>query len=890
MKTKRIYLLVLLFLVCILSITAISATENTTNKDVISADNNKENNLETNIHYDDISTSEDNCKVNLEENDENKESKSGTDKTTTINEEPLTFTDLNTAINGNINSTVYLSNNYKYNDASDNVFINGIPLSRDLTIYSNEVTIDGSNMAKIFNVCKSGINVQFYNITFINGNSEEGGAVYGGESYYCTFIGNNATKHGGAIYKGNSYNCTFINNTANYGGAISNGNAYNCTFTSNTAKESGGAMYFNKAYNCVFTSNTAREDGGAIYMTTAYNSTFNKNSAGEGGAIYMATAYNSTFTENDAGEGGAIFKGHSYNCTFTKNTASGYGGAIYGEDAYNSTFTENSANSGGAIYNGNSFNCTFIRNTVSEFGGAIFVKNAYNCVFIGNTATRAGGAISLSSAYNCTFINNTATKEEGGAIKNGNATNCTFKGNNATQGQAMYDGNAILCIFNGDTTSKTTIIPAIINVINYTSTYSSEERLKFNLTASDMVFDGVNTTIKIYKDNELYTTVYGLTGEGWIVDLNPGTYTAELSLTDYPDEKPSNATIEVLKINTTIFIDPIINPEIEKEITINYTSNRNETATIKVNGQEITDGKFTPTKPGTYNVSVEITENEYYTEGLNQTTFTIEKTNTTVYITPITNTKIGEEIKINYTANSNATAKIKVNGEEISDCKFTPTHEGIYNLTVEITENEYYTAATNETTFTVGKLASKITASPVTTTYNVDKYLIITLKDQNGKPISKATVTVKLASTKKYKTNSKGQVKINITTLTPKTYNAKITYGGSDIYKSSTGLVKVTVKKATPKITAKPARFKLKVKTKKYTAYFKDNKNKALKNTKVTLKVNGKTYTTKTNSKGQATFKITNLKKKGTYTGFITVPANQYYNKISKKVKIIVKQ
>ncbi|WP_461463975.1 hypothetical protein [Methanobrevibacter sp.] len=49
---KKRYLLALLLLVCILSISTISATENTTNKDVISADNNKEYNLETNIQYD----------------------------------------------------------------------------------------------------------------------------------------------------------------------------------------------------------------------------------------------------------------------------------------------------------------------------------------------------------------------------------------------------------------------------------------------------------------------------------------------------------------------------------------------------------------------------------------------------------------------------------------------------------------------------------------------------------------------------------------------------------------------------------------------------------------------------------------------------------------------
>ena len=135
-----------------------------------------------------------------------------------------------------------------------------------------------------------------------------------------------------------------------------------------------------------------------------------------------------------------------------------------------------------------------------------------------------------------------------------------------------------------------------------------------------------------------------------------------------------------------------------------------------------------------------------------------------------------------------------------------------------------------------------------------------------------------------------GQVKINIATLTPKTYNAKIAYTGSDSIEGTTGSVKVTVIKATPKITVKSAKYKLKAKTIKYTASFKNNKNQAIKNTKVTLKVNGKTYSVKTNSKGQGVFKITNLKKKGSYTAVITVPANTYYNKVSKNVKITVKQ
>ena len=66
------------------------------------------------------------------------------------------------------------------------------------------------------------------------------------------------------------------------------------------------------------------------------------------------------------------------------------------------------------------------------------------------------------------------------------------------------------------------------------------------------------------------------------------------------------------------------------------------------------------------------------------------------------------------------------------------------------------------------------------------------------------------------------------------------------------------------------------------------NQNKIVKNKKVTIKINGKTYTTKTNSKGQATFTIRNLKKTGTYTAVITATGNYYYNQVNKKVKITV--
>ena len=62
-----------------------------------------------------------------------------------------------------------------------------------------------------------------------------------------------------------------------------------------------------------------------------------------------------------------------------------------------------------------------------------------------------------------------------------------------------------------------------------------------------------------------------------------------------------------------------------------------------------------------------------------------------------------------------------------------------------------------------------------------------------------------------------------------------------------------------------------------------------MKNTKVTIKVNCKTYTAKTNTKGIATFKITKLTKKGKFTATIKYAGNSYYNAKTIKTKITIK-
>ena len=132
-------------------------------------------------------------------------------------------------------------------------------------------------------------------------------------------------------------------------------------------------------------------------------------------------------------------------------------------------------------------------------------------------------------------------------------------------------------------------------------------------------------------------------------------------------------------------------------------------------------------------------------------------------------------------------------------------------------------------------------------------------------------------------------VKVPTKGLAPKTYTAKITFNGNDIYEKSAKNVKVTVNKVVSKIIAGKKTFNVKTNVKKYAAVLKDSTGKPIKNVKLTLKVKGKTYAAKTNSKGKAIFKITKLNKKGTFKGVIKFDGNKYYAKSGKNVEITVK-
>ena len=84
------------------------------------------------------------------------------------------FTALQYLIN-NSGSVINLEKNYTYSYLSDYNIIDGIVINKNLTINGNNHVIDANKTIRIFNIGK--YKVVFNNITFINGNADNGGAI-----------------------------------------------------------------------------------------------------------------------------------------------------------------------------------------------------------------------------------------------------------------------------------------------------------------------------------------------------------------------------------------------------------------------------------------------------------------------------------------------------------------------------------------------------------------------------------------------------------------------------------------------------------------------------------------------------------------------------------------
>lgn len=738
------------------------------------------------------------------------------DEEAVLGDSPKNFTTLNSLINDNDDNNIYLYDDFKYDNSTDSSYKDGIVIDRPLNIFGGGCVIDASDGARIFNILSD--NVFINGITFVNGNSQNGGAIYG-SSYGvidCTFIENHADNFGGAIMNGNAENCTFRCNDAYSGGAIYNGSAVNCTFESNSASY-GGAIYDTYARDCEFSYNYASVNSGAMEGNSAFNCTFTRNSAKSYGAVSKATLIKCYFYYNNASNFGGAIGGSGCsadNCTFVNNYAVSEGGAVYMAYVTNSEFRDNHANYGGAISgNVNSVvHSIFISNYANEMGGALANVYAVDCEFRRNHA-REGGAMYGSSAKNCTFISNYATDSSGGIkgyaeeclfIDNsayragaveGDARNCRFEENHAVTGGAMYANSAQDCTF-------------------------------INNTADDGgAMYGSSAVLCEFIEN--HAKIGGAMYSGSAVGSNFTRNVAEVTGGAHYRSSLVNC---ILKDNLPKY----------KLLVSNFEA-------IYGFGGEI---------------KVQLSDSQNYM---------INNIKTLVKIYDMNN-------KVVF----------------VSSCLsggtcFVDLDLGEFTLVVTVDDSNYNTDPV--TRYINIKKATSFYVISVKATYGINNPLIINLHDSDGVILKNAPVKVSVNGVlKTYWTNSNGQILLATTNLAPGTHKVIVTYNGNGNYFKSSASATITVKKANPFIIVSKMKYFASEKVKKFYMILKDNRYKVMKNTKVTLKVNGKTYSAKTNSKGRATFKITKLKKKGKYTATAKYAGNKYYNALSKSAKITVKK
>ena len=441
---------------------------------------------------------------------------------------------------------------------------------------------------------------------------------------------------------------------------------------------------------------------------------------------------------------------------------------------------------------------------------------------------------------------------------------------------------------------------ASVSVENDTLELKVDERYDLNATAVPSFLN-----VEYVSSNESVATV---TDYGIVTAVGEGTTTITLTVGNDVTYavNTTNVTVTVSKIPTEITVDTTpLDLFVGDEIVIvanltpvdagnvTFTSSDYDVVDFDFEGNVIAQGK------GQAIITVSFAGDDKYAAAENKTIIiNVSLDNASVTVDNNTlDLKVGETSAINatkhpdtimlditYTSSNSSVVTVDKKGI------VTAVGEGTAVITVEVGDDEIYAKNSTTVNVTVRKIATEIESSAVTTVYNVDKNLIVTLKDADGKPISGASITVDLNGDKTYTTDKNGQVTVSTKGLAPKTYTAKVSFKGNEKYIDSNKNVKVAVKKATPKISAKAKTFKTTTKAKKYAIVLKNKVNNPIKKATVYLKVVGKTYKSTTDSKGKATFKITKLSKKGSYKATITYKGNTYYNKAVKKVTIKVKE
>ena len=281
--------------------------------------------------------------------------------------------------------------------------------------------------------------------------------------------------------------------------------------------------------------------------------------------------------------------------------------------------------------------------------------------------------------------------------------------------------------------------------------------------------------------------------------------------------------------------------------------------------EEQTVEKITPKKTSITVVSTSVARNNYLK-------FYI-KDNESVGLSGVKS-----NVKIN-----GATYSVTTNSKGLGQLKLSLTADKYYSTVIKFVGNDFYLSSSKS--FTTKVIKTSTVLSVKSTTVIKGSYLYVILKDKNSKVLSNQKVYIRFnGKTYTKTTNSKGVASLLIKNAPAKTYTTKLTYKGNANYYSTSKSLKVKVVKDTTVLSVANTTV---AKGKYLVVYLKTSSGKALANKKISININGKTYTKTTNSKGKAYLFISNMAVR-TYTTTLKYKGNSYYYAKTLKVKIKV--
>ena len=407
----------------------------------------------------------------------------------------------------------------------------GLNITQNVNIIGTSQTntiINAVCLNNVFSV-NSGVNVTIANLTFANGTTSDGGAIYNLGTLTvnnCTFTGNTGTSTdynyggGGAIYNNGGTstvnNCIFTGNTVIwYGGAIYNNGGTstvnNCTFTGNAATSCGGAIYNNggtsTVNNCTFTGNTVKNSYGGAYV----------NSAG---------------TSNVT------------NSSFIGNTALTFGGAVSNYASMNVSnciFTNNTVQRGGAFYNAvGTLTVTyssFVNNSAYEGGSAIYRKSGtvnaqYN--WWGSNSNPSSQFYSTVTYTNWLYMTETVTPS---TIINGSTATVTVSFNNISNGTSVISINPV----SGHIPDGTVVnFNSVLGTFNPTTTVTASGIATTTFTATNIGSNFINATTNNQTVSTGTTVYLPIPAANFTTNTTSGTNPLNVQFTDTSSNTPTS--------------------------------------------------------------------------------------------------------------------------------------------------------------------------------------------------------------------------------------------------------------------------------------------------------------------------------------------------------------